>query len=57
MDDLFGVAELAKNMEIEEAEAATAREKPMEIRERGGDKVTEVREENVSVAGVRNDVG
>jgi hypothetical protein len=62
MDDLFGVTELAKSVEIEEAEAATpgagtAGQKATEVREREMEKVTEAREENISVAGTRNVVG
>jgi hypothetical protein len=54
MDDLFGVTELAKSVEIEEAEAATsgagtAGQKATEV--------TEAREENIRVAGTGNVVG
>jgi hypothetical protein len=62
MDDLFSVTELAKSMEVEEAEAATsgagtAGQKATEVREREMEKVTEAREENVGVARTRNFVG
>lgn len=60
MDDLFGVTELAKNMDVEEAERAgmseagvvgekptTAGETAMELGER--EKATEIREDNLSI--------